>query len=124
MKVKGRKPRAIDLEHWGLRLSQVLKERGLSNRAAAKLIGASPSLFDSWIRNGASPSDLKLVRKLAEKLSVDFCWLLTGERQSALKIPALTEIFKETRYLDCIARIRIDRLDPVNGDKDDESESA
>ena len=110
--IKGRKPKEKKDDHWGIRLSSILKEKKLSNRAVAKILNISPSIIDKWISTGASPADLKLVKALADKLEVDFAWLLTGQATKQHPRPSMTEMFSETPYFDGIARIRIDRLIP------------
>ena len=110
----GRKAKST--EHWGQRLSRVLKEHGLSNRAAAKLIGVSPSVVDGWTK-GSSPSDLSAVKMLADHLSVSFSWILTGQREKESPKASVAELFQELPYFDGYARIRIDRLMPRDDDK-------
>lgn len=118
---KGRRPKDKNQEHWGARLLAVLKEKNLSNRAAAKMISIAPSVLDAWIRLGSSPADLKLVKMLADKLDVDFCWLLTGERDTKKGTVSIAEVFQELPYFDGYARIRIDRLMPrARGNSDEE----
>jgi transcriptional regulator with XRE-family HTH domain len=116
----GRKSKQETSDHWGHRLASVLQEKSLSNRAAAKLIGIAPSLIDAWIKTGASPADLKTVKKLADSIGADFTWLLTGEYGKSQKRPSITELFQETPYFDGVARIRIDRLIPRNSKEDED----
>jgi transcriptional regulator with XRE-family HTH domain len=114
-KTRGRKPKQQKDEHWGIRLASVLKERGLSNRAVAKIIGVSPTVVSAWIRLGSSPADMKVIKKMADALETDFCFLLTGERSLTSPKANITELFQETPYFDGYARIRIDRLTPRSG---------
>jgi transcriptional regulator with XRE-family HTH domain len=116
-KTRGRKPKEKQIEHWGKRLASTLSERRLSSRAAAKLAGVSPTVLSSWVRVGASPTDLKSVKKLSDELGVDFAWLLTGEAASKNERPSISELFSETQYFDGYARIRIDRLIPIDEKK-------
>jgi transcriptional regulator with XRE-family HTH domain len=104
MKTKGN-------NNWGERLKTLIKEKGLTLRKASTIAGVSPSVIDSWI-NGASPTDLIAVKKLADHLDISFTWLLTGENEKGNHEPTVTEIFEETPYFDGLARIRIDRLMP------------
>jgi hypothetical protein len=67
----------------------------------------------------ASPTDSKLAKTLADKLEVDFCWLLTGDRGGETKV-RLSELFKEVKYFDGYARIRIDHLVPINSKNDED----
>ncbi len=117
-KSSGRKSRAVSIEHWGHRLANVLAEKKISHRASAKLAGVSASVLDSWVK-GASPGDLAAVMKLAEALGVSFSWLLVGTYEKSAKRPALAELFREEKYFDGVARIRIDRLIPRDGSDDE-----
>lgn len=110
-KVRGRKSKQIQEEHWGKRLASVLKEKNLSNRKIAQILGVAPSVIDSWTRNGPTPSDLKLVKNLADELDVDFCWLLTGSRAKETPFQ-MNELFKESSFFDGIVRLRVDKLEP------------
>lgn len=112
-KSRGRKPKHNSEEHWGKRLASVLKEQDLSNRAVAEKANIPSTVLSSWVRHGASPADLLMVKRLADVLKIDFCWLLTGERMKETPVHA-SELFKEVPYFDGLARIRIDRLIPRN----------
>lgn len=96
--------------HWGLRLSSVLTEKKISKRQAAKTAGVAASVIDSWV-GGATPGDLKAIKRLCDALEVSFVWLLTGDHDSHAK-PTMTEMFDLIPYFDGYARIRIDRLVP------------
>lgn len=111
VKKNGRKPKISNDEHWGIRLKACLNERKLSNRAAAKMAGVSPSVINGWILHGVTPADLKIVKKLADTLNVDFSWLLVGERSRDVPFQ-MNEIFKETNFFDGIVRLRVDKLEP------------
>lgn len=98
-------------DHWGKRLSQILKEKKLSIRQAARICGVSHSVIDSWT-GGAAPNDLMAVKRLCDHVSCSFSWILTGEPEKNSSQPPLAELFEEVKYFDGLARIRIDRLIP------------
>lgn len=102
----------------GARLKSILAEHKLSQRRAASLAQVSASVMDSWV-HGAVPSDLQAVKRLCDTLGVDFTWLLTGEHSRTQNIPTLSEIFEEVGYFDGLCRIRIDRLVPRKGSKEE-----
>lgn len=106
-------------EHWGVRLKRVLDERSFSSREAARICDVSPSVVSGWINDGNSPTDLMSIQRLCEKLEVSFSWLLTGTYEGGKHKPAMAEIFDELPYFDGYARIRIDRLIPKKGKKDE-----
>ncbi len=119
----GRKSKEEQGEHWGHRLASVLKEKNLSNRATAKLLGVAPSLIDAWSKKGSSPADLKIVKKLADSLNIDFTWLLTGERDQKQPQVTIAELFKDTELFDGIVRLRVDKLTPRSGQRGSEGGS-
>lgn len=67
-------------------------------------------MIDSWVR-GATPNDLKAVKKLSDYVDCSFSWLLTGEAETGVG-GTVSEIFQAVPYFDGYARIRIDRLVP------------
>lgn len=99
-----------DQEHWGNRLQAVLSEKNISRRQLAKTINVAPSVIDSWVK-GATPNDLKAVKRLADYMDCSFSWLLTGEEE-ADSGTTVAEMFQVVPYFDGYARIRIDRLVP------------
>ncbi|AHI04974.1 hypothetical protein BDW_02330 [Bdellovibrio bacteriovorus W] len=97
-------------EHWGIRLQDVLSEKNISRRQLAKTINVAPSVIDSWVK-GATPNDLKAVKRLADYMDCSFSWLLTGEDEAGSGT-TVAEMFQVVPYFDGYARIRIDRLIP------------
>jgi len=98
-------------EHWGQRLSKVLKEKNITQKKAASVAGVRPSVLSGWL-SGASPTDHLAVKKLSDFLSLGFTWLLTGDAEKGVSTPTVTELFEEKSYFDGYARIRIDHLIP------------
>lgn len=75
-KQKRRKRKVVN-SPFGKNLEALLKEKGLKQSDAAKLIGVAPSVINTWISN-ASPQNLRAVLKLCEALNADFQEVLTG----------------------------------------------
>jgi len=98
-------------ESWGKRLQSALKERGITQKDAAKLSGVRPSVVAGWI-SGASPNNFLAVKKLADHLGISFSWLMTGLPDKSEPMSSISEMFEEQEYFDGYARIRIDRLVP------------
>jgi len=112
-----KKARSKSPNDWGQRLYEILREKEISTRKAAKYAGvSSSSVIDSWLKS-SSPNDLMAVSKLCEELEVSFKWLLTGKHENPDRMPSIAEIYDETPYFDGLARIRIDRLIPRSGKK-------
>lgn len=59
-------------------LAKLLKERSLSQRAAAEIAGVSVSVINSWLSNSV-PQDHAALLRLCKALNADFQHLLTGE---------------------------------------------
>ena len=106
----GKKKQKVHSNHWGIRLKSVLDEKSITLREVSRICNVSPSVVSGWINNGNSPTDLIGIKKLSEKLTVSFSWLLTGTYEDGKNLPSISEIFEETPYFDGYARIRIDRL--------------
>lgn len=91
-------------------LQKVLRERGLTLRAAAEIAGVNQSVISSWTA-GSQPADLLAVQKLSQGLGVDFEWLLTGNSsQITPQALALTQIFEEEDAFSGIFRLEAKRL--------------
>lgn len=74
-------------------LAQVLKDKGLSQKAAAEIAGVAPSVISDWL-SGAIPQDLNALMKICQALSCDFQFLLTGvHSRPDIKDITLAEIF-------------------------------
>ncbi len=75
-------------------LKKVLKERGLSQRAAAEICGVNATSITDWLA-GMAPRDLSAVLRLCQAIKVDFQWLLTGQHSEVrLEDLSLNEIFE------------------------------
>jgi transcriptional regulator with XRE-family HTH domain len=59
-------------------LKRLLRERGISQKAVADLLGLNPSVVHDWL-NGGTPRDPAVLLKLCRTLKIDFQWLMTGE---------------------------------------------
>ena len=74
-------------------LSSLLKERGISQRGAAEIMGVSVAVVNDWLQ-GAYPNDQSAVLKFCKAVKCDFQWLLTGEQsQGEDSRTNLSEIF-------------------------------
>lgn len=98
-------------KNWGRRLADILKEKGVSQKEAAKKAGVRPSVLSGWL-SGASPNDFTAVKRLADSLQTSFTYLLTGEPDSS-QSPTINEVFDDGGSLfDGYAKITIQRLIP------------
>lgn len=74
-------------------LARFLRERAITQKAAAEIAGVSVSVINSWL-SGVIPQDLNAVLRLSTALNADFQHMLTGEHNKfAPKDLALSEIF-------------------------------
>jgi transcriptional regulator with XRE-family HTH domain len=97
------------MEHWGRRLTTVLKEKGVSQRKAVSIAGVGKSAINSRTA-GVSPHNFTAVHRLSEVLDISFTWLLIGsdsKKESSLKL--IGDLEKEFSF-EGFARIRIDAL--------------
>lgn len=95
-------------------LRELLKERGITIRAAAELAGVSHAQIHDWC-HGVICNNPPALLKLCQSLSCDFQWLLTGVRSKALAeatSPNLAELFQieEAPQLSGIFMIKTKRL--------------
>lgn len=99
-------------------LSQLLDERDIGIREAARMAGVSPSTIMSW-RSGSLPEDYHAVKKLAAEIGTTMSFLLTGENDARPEgPPAITEIFDlGENVFDGYAKITIQRLVPKTSKK-------
>lgn len=97
--------------NWGRRLADVLKDKAISQKEAARAAKVSPSVLNGWLQ-GASPNDFTKVKMLADHLRVSFTWLLTGMDETHRTAPSLDEYFESEDYFEGHVRIRIERLTP------------
>jgi transcriptional regulator with XRE-family HTH domain len=96
-----------------------MEERKVGVRDLAQRVGCSPATISDW-RQGVTPSDFKLVRRIAEELGVTLSFLLTGEDDArpAGAEPTVAEVFEDGGSLyDGYARISIQRLIPRGSKK-------
>lgn len=93
-------------------LDNLLQERGLGIREAARLASVAPSTIMDW-RTGSTPSDYLAVKKLAHGLGVSLEFLLTGEDGNSVrtKIPAVYEVFDHGEVVfEGYAKVKVQRL--------------
>lgn len=96
---------------WGRRFAEVLKEKKISQREAARAAKVSPSVLNGWLQ-GASPNDFAKVKLLADHLGVSFTWLLTGMDDKHPATMSLEDLFDSEDYFEGHVKIRIERLTP------------
>jgi transcriptional regulator with XRE-family HTH domain len=65
---------AEDLRRWGEAVSAALRERRMSNNAAAQAVGVSPATFSAWV-NGATRPNVEALPRIAEVTGVSL-WRL------------------------------------------------
>lgn len=94
-------------------LNKLMKDKGMTIREAADVVGVAHSTINSW-RSGAAPEDFMAVKELAKALGVSFSFLLTGEDETrGEQPPSVAEVFTEGDALfDGYAKITIQRLIP------------
>ena len=73
-------------------LTAILKERSISQKQAANLMGVAISVVHDWM-NGTYPNDPSALLKLCKALNCDFQWLLTGIQSQPKTKANLTEVF-------------------------------
>lgn len=100
-------------------LQMILKERGLSQRAAAEIAQVQPSVLAGWLA-GAQANDPIAIQRLAKGLGCTFEWLLCGSdsQLEAGKI-SLSELFESDvdPTFSGIFEITARRLRRKNGDR-------
>lgn len=98
-------------------LISLMEEKAIGVREAAKIAGVSPSTVSEW-RNGSHPDDYIAVKKLAKTLGTTLSFLLTGEDDNKVEVPAISEVFTDGGDLfNGFAEIRIKRLIPRDSKK-------
>lgn len=98
-------------------LTSLMEEKSIGVREAAKIAGVSPSTISEW-RNGSHPDDYIAVKKLAKALGTTLSFLLTGEDDNKVEVPAISEVFTDGGDLfNGFAEIRIKRLIPRDSKK-------
>lgn len=96
-----------------------MKERGLTHKQIAELASdendkCPVSVISDWVgANGATPSDLMRVSRLATALGVSFQWLLLSQRPGIENI-TLADVFEEIegKELSGYYKIEIKKLKP------------
>lgn len=74
-------------------LGLLLKERNLSQKSAAEIMGVGLSVVHDWLQ-GSYPNDPKALLRLCQTINCDFQWLLTGQRSNPIGSTAnLHEVF-------------------------------
>ena len=71
---------------FGERLKIIMRERGITQKQLAQVLGTSHSLISEYIHNKKEPSIFKAVM-IADFLGVDLHWLITGKYQNNGKTP-------------------------------------
>lgn len=79
------KKNRIDLERFGLFVSQLRSEKGMTQKVLAEKLFVSNKAVSKW-ENGLSLPDISLLEPLAEILGVSVSELLHGERQDDKKM--------------------------------------
>lgn len=97
--------------NWGRRLANVLKEKAISQKQAARAVKVSPSVLNGWLA-GASPNNFNKVKQLADYLGVSFTWLLTGESDGNKHHPSLEDLFEAEPFFQGNVKITIEKLLP------------
>src|ERR1700677_1365947 len=109
-KVSKRRPR--NASPFGKILTELMNEKKIGVREAARIADVGASTIVSW-RGGALPEDFQAVKKMATALGTTLGYLLTGEDDSRPEgaTPAIAEVFKDGGSLfDGYAKITIQRL--------------
>ena len=99
---------------FGDRLKELLTEKGLSQREAAKIAGVAPSVIDGWVA-GAQPENYNAVKKLAKYFKISFELLLTGsvETENSTEI-MVSQYYNKVPFFTGLAEISIKQLIPKN----------
>jgi transcriptional regulator with XRE-family HTH domain len=93
-------------------LNRILKDRGITLRAASEMANVPLSTIADWT-SGSSPSDLNGVARLAKALGVSFEFLCLGKEETIdRKNFQLSDLFEETKAFDGIYRITATKLEP------------
>lgn len=102
---------------FGTNLSKILKERGISARAASSLAEIPQSTLSQWL-GGSAPTDMEAVYRLAKALDVDFTFLLLGRTDRQPKLRRLEDLFEvsDEASMSGLFRIEIKRLKPKLGE--------
>lgn len=98
--------------------NRILRERNLTLRVAAELMGLPLSTVAEYT-HGSTPSNLEAIGQFCQKLNIDFQWLLTGHKSTPqLGELSLEELFDERDSgWDGLYRIRATRLVPKSKSK-------
>ena len=99
-------------------LVSLMEEKAICVREAAKISGVSQSTISEW-RKGSHPEDYLAVKKLAKALETTLSFLLTGEDDNKIEVPAISEVFTDGGDLfKGFAEIHIKRLIPRDKKKE------
>lgn len=80
--------RTIPVFEFSDRLRKARELKGLTSHQLSKELGMNVTAVSHWERGGKPHDFVKVVRRLAEILEVDFLWLLTGEGAATDGYPA------------------------------------
>lgn len=92
-------------------LNQLMAEKGMKVREAARIAQVGPSTISSW-RAGARPQDFMAVRRLAAGLGVSLSFLLTGVEERTEQGQSVAALFEERKIFSGYARVTIHELVP------------
>ena len=78
---------------FGEKLSELLEERGMTQKEFAKILNIAPTTLNGYIRDKRQP-DFELVKKIASELSVSVDLLLGGEglKLTARELSLITKL--------------------------------
>ena len=88
---------------FGERLMKIMKKQRVSQTELAKLVGVSQGMISQYLKGSIPRGDLLF--KIAEVLSADPYWLLTGKLKSEERDPELMRAFKAMKEDRMIAKI-------------------
>jgi len=77
-------------------LNNLLEEKGLGVREAARIANVGASTIMSW-KSGSNPENYEAAKRLAKGLGVSLAFLLTGEddSRSDSTAPSIAEVFED-----------------------------
>lgn len=114
------------MEGFGARLKSAIKKTGLTQKSAAEKLNISTQALTNYISKNRIPEAMILYR-IAKLCSVTMEWLLTGEDQTIIEEPGITEknggiypgnihlLPEETRVLNKFRQLSRDKQIKVEG---------
>ncbi|MCB9229970.1 MAG: helix-turn-helix transcriptional regulator [Deltaproteobacteria bacterium] len=98
------------------RLDRLLKENGLSIRAAAEVAGTAPSNISNWLA-GSNPTDFDALKKLADTLGVSIGYILLGYDETPCKRElTVDDLYVREEIFEGLLEVQIRRLVPRKKD--------